>query len=139
MHLLFIYRHLLHVVIIFHKLQLIIMSKLAKYLILDLEEDWAKPSLKFFRSNGAYGYIVWLFLIDNYFSEKTTSVEEVVSKLERYASRRTIIDFLNKGAEAKFLEKETSLIDKRKTIITPSNTTIEEYKVWSENFIKSII
>ena len=139
MHLLCIYRHLLHVVIIFHKLQLISMSKLAKYLILDLEEDWAKPSIKFFRSSGAYGYIVWLFLIDNYFSERKTSVEEVVSKLEKYASRRTIIDFLNKGAEAKFLEKETSLIDKRKTIITPSNTTIEEYKVWSENFIKSII
>ena len=115
------------------------MSKLAKYLILDLEEDWTKPSIKFFRNGTAYGYIVWLFLIDNYFSERKTSVEEVVSKLEKYASRRTIIDFLNKGAEAKFLEKETSLIDKRKTIITPSNTTIEEHKVWSENFIKSII
>ena len=139
MHLLCIYRQLLHVVIIFHKLQLISMSKLAKYLILDLEEDWAKPSIKFFRSSGAYGYIVWLFLIDNYFSERKTSVEEVVSKLEKYASRRTIIDFLNKSVEAKFLEKETSLIDKRKTIITPSNTTIEEYKVWSENFIKNIV
>ena len=115
------------------------MSKLAKYLIFDLQNDWSKPSIKFFRSNGAYGYIVWLFLIDNYFSERKTSVEEVVSKLEKYASRRTIIDFLNKSVEAKFLEKETSLIDKRKTIITPSNTTIEEYKVWSENFIKSII
>ena len=139
MHLLFIYRHLLHVVIIFHKLQLISMSKLAKYLILDLEEDWAKPSIKFFRSNGAYGYIVWLFLIDNYFSERKTYVESVVSKLEKYASRRTIIDFLNKSVEAKFLEKETSLIDKRKTIITPSNITIEEYKVWSGNFIKNVV
>ena len=139
MHLLCIYRQLLHVVIIFHKLQLINMSKLAKYLILDLEEDWAKPSIKFFRSNGAYGYIVWLHLVDNYFSERKTYVESVVSKLEKYASRRTIIDFLNKGADAKFLNKEISLDDKRKTIITPSNITIEEYKVWSENFIKSVV
>ena len=115
------------------------MSKLAKYLILDLEEDWSKPSIKFFRSSGAYGYIIWLFLIDSYFSEKKITVEDVVLKLEKYASRRTIIDFLNKGVDAKFLEKDTSLDDKRKTIITPSNITIEEYKVWSENFIKSVV
>ena len=115
------------------------MSKLAKYLILDLEEDWSKPSIKFFRSSGAYGYIIWLYLIDNHFSEKKITVEDVVVKLEKYASRRTIIDFLNKGVDAKFLEKETSSDDKRKTIITPSNITIEEYKVWSENFIKSIV
>ena len=107
--------------------------------MLDLEEDWAKPSIKFFRSNGAYGYIVWLHLVDNYFSERKTYVESVVSKLEKYASRRTIIDFLNKGADAKFLNKEISLDDKRKTIITPSNITIEEYKVWSGNFIKNVV
>ena len=40
------------------------MSKLAKYLISDLQEDWSKPSIKFFRSNGAYGYIIWLTIID---------------------------------------------------------------------------
>ena len=131
--------HFLHINLIFHKLQLTIMSKLAKYLILDLEEDWSKPSIKFFRSSGAYGYIIWLFLIDSYFSEKKITVEDVVLKLEKYASRRTIIDFLNKGVDAKFLEKDTSLDDKRKTIITPSNITIEEYKVWSENFIKSVV
>ena len=115
------------------------MSKLAKYLILDLEEDWSKPSIKFFRSSGAYGYIIWLYLIDNHFSERKITVEDVVVKLEKYASRRTIIDFLNKGVDAKFLEKDTSLDDKRKTIITPSNITIEEYKVWSEKFIKNVV
>ena len=131
--------HFLHINLIFHKLQLTIMSKLAKYLILDLEEDWSKPSIKFFRSSRAYGYIIWLYLIDNHFSEKKITVEDVVVKLEKYASRRTIIDFLNKGVDAKFLEKDTSPDDKRKTIITPSNITIEEYKVWSKNFIKSIV
>ena len=131
--------HYLHINLIFHKLQLTIMSKLAKYLILDLEEDWSKPSIKFFRSSGAYGYIIWLYLIDSYFSEKKITVEDVVLKLEKYASRRTIIDFLNKGVDAKFLEKDTFLDDKRKTIITPSNITIEEYKVWSEKFIKNVV
>ena len=131
--------HFLHINLIFHKLQLTIMSKLAKYLILDLEEDWSKQSIKFFRSSGAYGYIIWLYLIDSYFSEKKITVEDVVLKLEKYASRRTIIDFLNKGVDAKFLEKDTFLDDKRKTIITPSNITIEEYKVWSEKFIKNVV
>ena len=131
--------HFLHINLIFHKLQLTIMSKLAKYLILDLEEDWSKPSIKFFRSSGAYGYIIWLHLIDNYFSERKITIEDIVVKLEKYASRRTIIGFLNKGVEAKFLEKDTSLDDKRKTIITPSNITIEEYKVWSKKFIKNVV
>ena len=115
------------------------MSKLAKYLILDLEEDWTKPSIKFFRNGTAYGYISWLYLIDGYFSEKKLTVENVVLKLEKYASRRTVINFLNKGVENKFLEKKISLNDKRKIIITPSNITIEEYSVWSKKFIRSII
>ena len=115
------------------------MSKLAKSLILDLEEDWSKPSIKFFRSSGAYGYIVWLYLIDNYFSEEIITVENVILKLEKYASRRTIIDFLNKGVDVKFLKKEIYLNDKRKTVITPSEITIEEYKVWAKNFINNII
>ena len=98
-----------------------------------------KTIYKIFRSSGAYGYIVWLYLIDNYFSEEIITVENVVLKLEKYASRRTIIGFLNKGVDSKFLEKDTSLDDKRKTIITPSNITIEEYKVWSEKFIKNVV
>ena len=107
--------------------------------MLDLEEDWTKPSIKFFRNGTAYGYISWLYLIDNYFSEKKITVEDVILKLEKYASRRTVINFLNKGVENKFLEKKISLNDKRKIIITPSNVTIEEYKFWSENFIKNVV
>ena len=43
------------------------MSKLAKYLIKDLKGDLSKPSIKFFRSNGAYGYVVWLIIINSNF------------------------------------------------------------------------
>ena len=46
------------------------MSKLAKYLITDLKGDWSKPSIKFFRSNSAYGYIMWLTIIDCYYEKK---------------------------------------------------------------------
>ena len=115
------------------------MSQLAKYLISDLEGDTSKSSIKFFRSSGAYGYVLWLTVLDNFYSEQNMTIDELITKLEKYASRRTILDFIYKGVDAKFLEKDTSSDDKRKTIITPSNITIEEYKVWSEKFIKNVV
>ena len=114
------------------------MSKLAKYLISDLQGDSSKPSTKFFRSSGAYGYILWLTVVDNFYSEKNMTVDELVSKLEKYASRRTILDFINKGVDAKFLEKKFFLNDKRKILINPTDITIKEYRNWSEHFTKSI-
>ena len=115
------------------------MSKLAKYLISDLKEDWSKPSIKFFRSSGAYGYIIWLTVIDAHFEKRKITTESLVLKLEKYASRRTILDFIKKGVEAKFLSKIVSNEDKRKTFLKPSETTIQEYKEWSIEFIKNII
>ena len=115
------------------------MSKLAKYLIFDLKEDWSKPSIKFFRSSGAYGYIIWLTLIDAYFEKRNITIETLALEVERYASRRTILDFIQKGVEAKFLSRKESNEDKRKTFVKPSEITIEEYNEWSKKFIKSII
>ena len=111
------------------------MSKLAKYLISDLKGDWSKPSIKFFRSNSAYGYIMWLTVINYYFENKSLSIEKIVTGLETYASRRTIIDFINKGIEAKFIKKINSSEDKRKTLIKPTNITIKEYSEWSDEFV----
>ena len=114
------------------------MSKLAKYLISDLEGDTSKSSIKFFRSNGAYGYILWLTVVDNFYSEQNMAIDEIVEKLEKYASRRTILDFIYKGVDAKFLEKKVFSNDKRKVLIKPTDITIKEFMEWSENFIKSI-
>ena len=115
------------------------MPKLAKFLISDLQEDWSKPSIKFFRSNGAYGYIIWLTIIDAYFDKREIAIETLVSELKKYASRRTILDFIQKGVEAKFLIRKESDEDKRKTFVGPSEITIGEYNEWSKKFIKSII
>ena len=82
------------------------MSKLAKYLISDLKRDWSKPSIKFFRSSGAYGYIIWLTIISYNFDKKNIYLETLVNDVESYASRRTIVDFINKGVEAKFIKKD---------------------------------
>jgi hypothetical protein len=115
------------------------MSKLAKYLISDLKEDWSKPSIKFFRSNGAYGYIIWLTLINCYFEKKDISIEKLVTDVQTYASRRTVLDFINRGVEGKFINKKNSTEDKRKILIEPSKTTIQEYVGWSSEFIKSVV
>ena len=115
------------------------MSKLSKYLISDLKGDWSKPSIKFFRSNGAYGYIMWLTIINYYFEKKNISIEKLVNDLETYASRRTVIDFINKCVEAKFVRKINSTEDKRITLIEPTDITIKEYSEWSSEFVKSVV
>ena len=115
------------------------MSKLAKFLISDLKEDWSKPSIKFFRSSGAYGYIIWLTIVDAYFEKREITIETLVSEVEKYASRRTILDFIQKGVEAKFLSRIESNEDRRKTFIEPSEITIQEYNEWSREFIKNVI
>ena len=115
------------------------MSKLAKYLISDLKGDWSKPSIKFFRSNGAYGYIIWLTIINCYYEKKKISIVKLVNDVESYASRRTVLDFINKGVEAKFIKKINSIEDKRKILIEPSSTTVNEYSEWSNAFIKSVV
>ena len=115
------------------------MSKLAKYLISDLKGDWSKPSIKFFRSNGAYGYIMWLTIINCYFQKKNISIEKLVNDVETYASRRTVIGFISKGVEAKFIKKINSTEDKRKIFIEPTKITLQEYSEWSSEFLKSVV
>ena len=115
------------------------MSKLAKFLIEDLQGDWSKPSLKFFRSNDAYGYVIWLTLMNSHSEKEKLSIESIIKKIENYASRRTVVDFINKGVEANFIIKKNSTDDKRKIFVEPSDIAIKEYEEWSNQFIKSII
>jgi hypothetical protein len=115
------------------------MSKLAKFLIEDIQGDWSKPSLKFFRSNDAYGYVIWLTLMNSYSEKKKITIEVIIKSVEKYASRRTVIDFINKGVEANFIIKKNSTDDKRKILVEPSDITIKEYEEWSNEFIKSVV
>ena len=115
------------------------MSKLAKFLIEDIQGDWSKPSLKFFRSNDAYGYVIWLTLMNSHSEKEKLSIESIIKKIENYASRRTVVEFINKGVEANFIIKKNSIDDKRKILIEPSDITIKEYSNWSEKFIKDIL
>ena len=112
------------------------MSKLAKYLISDLQEDWSKPSIKFFRSSGAYGYIVWLIIIDAYFEKRRITIEMLVLEVEKYASRRTVLDFIQKGVEAKFWVKYYQMKIKEKLSLNPLKLQFRNTMNGLENLLK---
>ena len=110
----------------------------ADYLIKDLNGDTKIKSIKFFRSSGAYGYVAWLTIISSYLNKSPLTIEQLVKTLEPHASRRTILDFLNKGFDSGFIEKRNSISDKRKTLLEPSKITLVEFNEWSLNFISNI-
>ena len=82
---------------------------------------------------------MWLTIIDCYYEKKSITIEKLVNDLEIYASRRTVIDFINKCVEANFIRKINSIEDKRKTLIEPTEITLKEYSEWSSEFVKSVI
>lgn len=73
-----------------------------------------------------------------HFEKMDISIEGTVNDIETYASRRTILDFINKGVEANYIRKKNSYKDKRKILIQPTEITIKEFSEWSNEFIKSI-
>ena len=123
---------------IFNYVRLYKMSKIAKFLITDFKRDWSKPSIKFFRSSGAYGYIIWLTIMNAHFEKIDLTVEKIVNDVENYGSRRTTLDFINKAADANFIKKLNSTQDKRKILIQPTKITIREFSEWSNEFISGI-
>jgi hypothetical protein len=114
------------------------MSKIAKFLIADFKRDWSKPSIKFFRSSGAYGYIIWLTIMNAHFEKIDLTIEETVNDVENYGSRRTALDFINKAADANYIKKINSVQDRRKILIQPTEITIKEFSEWSKEFIEGI-
>ena len=113
------------------------MIEFTKYLIKEFKEEPSK-SVNFFRSHKAYGYIIWLTLMDNYFADKKTSIEEIIEVAIKYSSRRTVNNFLIKAYKSKFIEREDSKMDKRIVHIRPSRITVIEYSEWATKFLKSM-
>ncbi len=114
------------------------MKNLSNFLLKEFTEESSKKSIKFFRSNGAHGYIIWLTIISNFLDKKKLSIENIIEISSIYASRRTIIDFINIGNQKGFLEKVNSIDDKRKVLIVPTDLTINEYNEWAKYFISNL-
>ena len=115
------------------------MINFTKYLIDEFKHPTTGASIKFFRSHQAYGYIIWLEIIFNYLNNQNITVEKIIKKVEKYSSRRRIINFLNLAEKKGYIYKIKSASDKRNTYITPSKITISEYLEWANLFQASII
>ena len=114
------------------------MINLAKYLLWEFQVEYDEKSIKYFRSYGGYGYIIWLTVILKYLEKKPISIEALILASEKYASRRTIMDFISESTEAGYLIKRISKEDRRKIFIEPSAITISDYSKWSSKFIANI-
>ena len=110
----------------------------ADYLIKDFKGDTKKKSIKFFRSSGAYGYIAWLTIISFYLKKTPLTTEHLVNSVELYASRRTALDFLNRGFNSGYIDKKNSSEDKRKIFLEPSKITLVEFNEWAMEFTSNI-
>jgi hypothetical protein len=111
---------------------------LAKYLLLEFQDVSEQKSIKFFRSHGAYGYIIWLTVVLQYLQKKTITIETLILASEKYASRRTVVDFISDATNAGHLIKKISKEDRRKNFIEPSTNTISDFSSWSSKFIANI-
>ena len=100
------------------------MKKFTKYLVKEFQTERSE-SIAFFRSHKAYGYILWLKLMENYFSNKKISIEK-------------FIEIGSKADKLNFIEKVISKKDKRVTFISPSKVSVSEYTDWANKFLKSI-
>lgn len=113
------------------------MKKFTKYLLKEFQSERAR-SIAFFRSNKAYGYILWLKLMESYLSNKKISTEKFIEIGSKYASRRTVNKFLSKANKLNYIEKVISKKDKRIVYIIPSKISVVEYTDWANKFLKSI-
>ena len=73
-----------------------------------------------------------------YFKKEALPIEDLVLSAEKYASRRTVVDFINKSSEGGYLLKITSNTDRRKVFIEPTSIIISEYSYWAAKFIDNV-
>ena len=74
----------------------------------------------------------------NYYENNTLNVEVLARKIEKEASRKTVIDFIQKGIDAGFIERIKSVEDGRRYSITPSTITVKDFESWAINFKKNV-
>ena len=95
-----------------------------------LQYSKMEKSVSFFRRS-SHSYVVWLIVLDHYFNSKKLSVENVEKKVSHIISRKTLFSFLDDAVENNFLIKTHDPKDKRRTLLTPTKVTLDEFKTWS--------
>jgi hypothetical protein len=86
--------------------------------------------VSFFRRS-SHSYVVWLMVLDHYFNSKKLSVENIEKEMHHMVSRKTLFSFLDDAVQNNFLIKTHDPEDKRRTLLTPTKVTLDEFKTWS--------
>lgn len=86
-------------------------------------------SINFFRRS-PYSYVIWLLVIDSSLKKQKLSIEDIEKKVAKITSRKTLYSFLNSSIKKGFLIKVKDTEDKRKSLIQPSDITLDHYSKW---------
>ena len=95
-----------------------------------LQYNKMEKSVNFFRRS-THSYAVWLLVLDYYSESKKLSVENIQEKVRCMVSRKTLYSFLDDAVKNNFLIKTNDPKDKRRTLLTPTHNTLDEFKTWS--------
>ena len=70
-------------------------------------------------------------ILDHYFNSKKLSVENIGKEMRHMVSIKTLFSFLDDAVQNNFLIKTHDPEDKRRTLLTPTQVTLDEFKTWS--------
>lgn len=92
----------------------------------------------FRRSPG--GKLLMFKIMHSYFLGEHLHVEELIRKVPiSVSSRLSLFTLIDNAVKKEILKKETSNgSDKRKKVITPSDSFVKEYKEWLHHYISEI-
>ena len=97
----------------------------------DFEEKKDLTSINKFRK-GPVHYKLWLFILNNYFNKIDTTSETLMVYLSKKASRKTISVLLTELENEKLIIRKKSFSDNRIVLIIPTQTTIQEFNLWTQ-------
>ena len=96
-------------------------------------------SVSYFRRSPG-GKLLMFKIMHSYFLSEHLHVEELIRKVPiSVASRLSLFTLIDSAVKKGILKKETFIgSDKRKKVITPSDSFVKEYKEWLHHYITEI-
>jgi len=116
------------------------LSNISSYLFDEfLKHSDKYKSVSYFRRSPG-GSLLMFKIMHSYFLNKDLYVEELIRKVPiSIASRLSLFTLIDNAVKKGILIKESSTVgDKRKKSITPSDIFIKEYKDWLHHYISEI-
>ena len=113
-------------------------NNLASVFLEDFAEiEKMEKSVNFFRRS-PYSYVVWLMVIDHHCKSQKLTIDNIERSVERLASRKTLFSFLDDAVKHGFFTKTKDPDDKRRTLISPTEETLNHFNKWSKTLVSKL-